>query len=153
MSIPKAGAKVRAADLAGIFQNDTDGWPNYVPTWTQSGTVTATVNYCRYNKVGREVTYQGYLTATGAGTAGNALLVTLPVAANVIFANGSFLFFDASAGQFYAGTALTNSSTTLKFVSAASSITNYLGIAGGGFTLAVAAGDILSWSIKYESTS
>lgn len=45
---------------------------------TQGATPTKTMAYCRYQKIGRMVKYQGYANITSSGTLDTAVLVSLP---------------------------------------------------------------------------
>lgn len=54
-------------------------WTSYTPTLVQSGAVTKTVTYAKYRSFGGVVEVLVYLTVTGAGSAGNAIAVGLPV--------------------------------------------------------------------------
>lgn len=151
MGIPKAGSLGKASNWSTVFPVDTDAYTTYVPTWTQSATVTKTVSRAAYTKVGRNVKGDVVMVATGAGTAANTLLFGLPVPAafggNTVI--GECYLYDTSAGIFYTGPLVINSTTTCKFVITGSTI--YAGAAG--FTAAIAAGDQVSFDFDYEAAS
>lgn len=75
---------VRQVDMypafSATFPVGTGAWTTYVPVWTQTATITATINTARYTQIGRIVFFEVSLTATSAGTAGAFVRVTLPVA-------------------------------------------------------------------------
>src|SRR5881397_1025495 len=111
MAVPLAGAKVKAADLLGIFPGNTDSWTAYTPTLTQGATPSKTVEYAGWMKTGRLVTVALSLamTATTPGTAANAVIIGLPSAAGtpVTFRSlGSAGIFDSSASLWYTGLAV-----------------------------------------------
>jgi hypothetical protein len=90
----------------------------YSPTWTQSAAISGTVNEGRYLRTGPVVEAWVSLTATSAGTAGNSILVGLPVTAsgNATGAPIGEFVWKRSAVNWVTGVALLNSSTTAIFV-------------------------------------
>jgi hypothetical protein len=87
-----AGQVLTAAEL-----NDAGTWQNYTPTWTQSATITKTVNWARYMQFNKLVCAQIKMTASSAGTANNKILVGLPVnASSNNYLMGSYTYFDES---------------------------------------------------------
>lgn len=141
-----------AADLNAAFAATGPGaWTSWTPTWTQSATITKTVSNAGYQKDQRNVTAEFYLIATGAGTANNPLIISLPVtAAFGAGAAGSGYFFDASASTFYTVIFDKVSTTTAKMIYSG---TAYLGQTGGGFAAAIAASDVLTGVLNYQSAS
>jgi hypothetical protein len=155
-----------------IYETDTDllyiynggwvrfgssaGWTSYTPTLTQSGAVTKTVTYAKYEKVGRMVTCDVRLDVTGTGTGNNAISITLPFTAS---ANGLWVgqgvVYDASVTTIYPGlVALT--STTVAALTDAAAITTvnlFLGQTGTSMTAALASGDALAMGFTYEATT
>lgn len=73
-------------------------WTAYTPTVTQSATITKSVTYGFYMRVGRTIHGVFFLTASSAGTAGNNVQVGLPVAAyssspsNLVIGTGQFTY-------------------------------------------------------------
>jgi len=133
-------------------------WTAYTPTLTQSATVTKTVSYAKYIKVGRMVTVSGVLAVTGSGTASNQVLIGLPVTAVSAVGPlgipivGSGYIHDTSATAYYGGLATLTSTTTMALIPTASTTpVNYLGVTG--FTAALAAGDTVAYSATYETAS
>lgn len=152
MSIPLAGQKVKAADLAAIFPVNTDAWTSYTPTWTQSATITKTVARAAYMKIGRLVVVNGILVATSAGVANNPIIVTLPFAPVGSGPVGSS-FLNDTGTAFYSGNVyITGTGSNVQFMNGGSS-TAFWGQTGGGFTAAIASGDVLYWTATYEATS
>lgn len=151
MSIPLAGAKVKAADLAAIFPVNTDAWTAYTPTLTQSVTVTKTVEYADYTKVGRLMVVQFSLAVTGAGTAANAIVIGMPSGFDTLNFRGigSGGVFDASAGLWYTGMIQRAGVGTMNI-----QLSGVGGAAGaGGMTAALASGDVVTGTAIFEATS
>lgn len=151
MALPLAGAKVLAADLATIFPVGADDWPALTPTLTQSVAVSKTVEYAAYSRIGDLVLYQFSLAVTSAGTAAQPIRVSLPPYNLVAYRalGGQFAVFDASAGLWYIGA---------PFFATASTIQGQGSGAGAPFgqslmTAALAAGDVVSGSIWYYTSS
>jgi hypothetical protein len=151
MSLPLAGARILAADLATVFPVGVDAWQSFTPSVTQSNAVSVTVNQAMYMKIGRLVVANYYLTCTGTGTAGQRVIIGLPVASATagLAACGSGMIFDASATAFWSGTAIVDTATTFRF--SGYNVGNYLGTAG--FTAALASGDIISAFVSYQADS
>lgn len=81
-------------------------WTSYTPTLTQNVTVTKTVNYAKFTRMGRTIHVTCFLTVTGAGTAANQVLITLPVASTgTIIRVGIGQIYDVSANTMYGGIA------------------------------------------------
>lgn len=150
MPLPLAGSILTATDLSNMFPTNIDAWATYTPTWTQSATISKTVNRASYMKIGRAVLLNVMMTATSAGTANNVVGVTLPVNATGQ-GHGSFWFNDAGTA-IYSGTVRPISATQVAFWIGGSS-TGALGQTGGGFTSAIASGDVIEFTCVYEGTS
>lgn len=136
-----------AADVPG-------DWTLYTPTLTQSATVTKTVTYAKYMKIGRKVTVIVALAVTGAGTAANDVAIGLPVTG--VFPDFLMLgvgeVFDTSAGGLYKGfVEIQGGGTTVKLLTAHATTLGALG--GTTFTAALASGDVVRFSATYESVS
>lgn len=142
-------------NLNAIVPNGPGAWTAYTPTLTQSGSVSKTVTYARYMKIGRAVFVQVFLTLTGSGTAANGVTISLPFTAVNGGANpqecGTGFIFDTSAGAGYPGQAIIHPTTSTVAFRAASNPVQILGVAG--FTAALASGDTVSMSVFYEATS
>jgi hypothetical protein len=152
LTIPKAGAKVRASDWLSAFPTDTDGPTPWTPVVVQGATPTLTVEYAGFFKVGRHVTAPFSLAITGTGTAANAVTVTFPAAAGTLvsFRNvGQGNIFDASASTWYTASLIWASATTFKLQ--ANAQTSVLGVSL--FTAALAAGDIVTGVLDFYTSS
>lgn len=128
---------------------------SWTPTITQSGSVTCTVNRAAYQRIGRWVTCQMYLTITGTGTGSNAIIIGgLPVtalAAQLTMA-GSGILFDTSGSIYYPWIPVGESSTTAGLWSTVNSGGNTrLGTIA--FTDALASGDVISGVFAYEAAA
>jgi hypothetical protein len=84
---------------------DVGVWTSYTPTVTQAATVAITVNHSQYTRIGRTIVWAFELAVTGAGTAGNAVVVTTPVTTvgtgGSRFGLGVAQILDASASTRY----------------------------------------------------
>lgn len=145
MAVPLAGGIIRASDAV-------TAWTAYTPTLTQSATVTKTVSVARYTRIGNLVTVGISLTVTGAGTASNGVVVGLPLTALAGTCFGAGYIFDTSASLFYAGIAYPTSTTTFGLlIGSGTGVGNVAGAPSGGFTAALAAGDLISFNLSYEA--
>lgn len=128
---------------------------SWSPSIVQGATPTLTVSRATYHRQGRRISGDAYVTLTGAGTAGNIVTITVPVAMATASANtivGTGWIFDQSLGVFHYGILMRSSSTTVNFlIPAQASAATYLGTAG--FTAAFAASDVVSIQFDYESAS
>lgn len=106
-----SGQVLTAAEL-----NGAGAWSSYTPTFTQSATITKTVNWARYTQLGKWVQGSIKMTASSAGTATNKVLVGLPVNASADnFILGQYLY-KFSGGEIYWGMeCLYESATTMAF--------------------------------------
>ena len=87
-----AGQILTAAEL-----NSAGTWNDYTPTFTQSATITKTVNWARYTQLNKWVQVSVKLTATSGGTSANAIKIGLPVNASTNnYVMGTAIFVDDS---------------------------------------------------------
>ena len=153
-----AGQVLTAAEL-----NTAGAWQDYTPSWTQSATISKTVNWARYTQIGKWVQGSVKMTATSAGTANNKVLVGLPVSASSNnFVVGSMVVYDnGTKYQFgYNIPALFESSTTMSFgmyftdsTGTAATIDIRFGQNSVSSTgLVVASGDIFYIQFSYEAS-
>ena len=120
----------------------------FTPTLTQSATVTKTTAWAAYQRIGRWIHGTVTLTVTGSGTASNAVVVGLPVAAaNSQFAIGQGSITNASPAEVHGGILNLTAATTANFVSTNGSA-GALG-AVAPFTEGLAAGDTVTYSFGY----
>jgi hypothetical protein len=148
------GAALTESDINLYLGGEGGAWTTWTPTLTQSGAVTATITHAVYGRWGRLIIVNLRLAVTGAGTAANAVTVSLPVtAARVNMVVGTGGVFDQSAGLSYSGNIFLPSTTTMDFRQHGSGTAtdNRLGVAG--FTAALAAGDGVEGFFMYEAAS
>lgn len=151
LRIPQDGAALltRATalgDAAGalVTKGFVDGWSDWAPVLRQGSVVAAAVTRARFNRVGRTVTAYGTLAVSGAGIAGQAITVDLPVAPVAANAGGgSFSHFDVGVAV-WAGAA-TVTASGLSFFANGANVAH--GIAQG----TLSAGDSLSFTVTYET--
>jgi hypothetical protein len=139
-----ANTVLTAAELNGIGE----AWTSYTPTVTQSATITKTINFAKYARVNKLVIVQVMVTATSAGTAGNAITLSLPIAsvnANTFAIMGAGMVYDLSASTAYLGMPVIDGGV-IKFWNNASA-GNFLGATP---SFAIANGDFLSFTIAIE---
>lgn len=140
-----AGAVVDARTLITPPSAISDALTLFTPIWSQTATITKTIGYSRWSRVGRWAIWNFQLTATSAGTAGAGVILSLPVAAAVAAGvQGSFHYLDLGTTH-YAGEIVTASTTGIAFQPAGAG--SLLGPQGG---MAVASGDILEGHCIYE---
>jgi hypothetical protein len=147
ISTVTSGTRPAGTEGQFIYETDTDlvyvynggwvqfggvgAWTSYTPTLTQSATVTKTVNYAKYFKIGRMCQVTVSLTVTGAGTATNAITIGLPLAAATAIGFGGGYFYDGSGNALYPGisTVLTTTTAVLVDASAATPAAAWMSIA------------------------
>lgn len=144
-----AGQVLTAAEL-----NSAGTWQNYTPTWTQSATITKTVNWARYTQLNKLVIGSIKMTATGAGTANNIIKIGLPVNASTNNGvMGQLIINDSGSGA--TRTAFFDSASTMKFFVNNTSFlftTEIWGLTGGGSLGAtIASGDEVYVQFMYEA--
>lgn len=147
------GAWVTVWTSASGVLAPTGAWTDYTPTLTQSATVTKTVSYARYRKVGRKVDVAMLLSVTGTGTAGQEIVVGLPPFTPVQTNNqsaGVGDVFDSSAVLDYFAVVAIGSSTFKLFPTSVNGVT---ALGGAAFTAALANGDAIRATFSYESTT
>jgi hypothetical protein len=127
---------------------------SWTPTVTQSGPVTVTVTYARYQRIGRKVKCWFKLDVTGSGTAANAVIIGgLPfTAASSGFVVGAGEINDVSVPSRFGALLFLGSTTTIEFHSVGSTANdNRLGVTS--FTAGLASGDIVDGCFEYEAAS
>ncbi len=157
-----------------IYETDTDRYYAYTgsawteilklgalntwtPTLTQSGAVTKTVVTASYMRQGRMLSCFVYLQVTGAGSANNAVTVSLPVTmeATVTAIGGSGYIVDASSGSpMNPGVVRAASTTTAALLDSTQAAGNVnLGQTGSSFSAALANTDVVSMTFSYLAAS
>jgi hypothetical protein len=126
---------------------------SWTPAVTQSGSVTVTNTYSRYQRIGRRVSGWFDLAVTGSGTGGNAVTISLPVTAAV--ANdtmvGRLRIFDAGAAASYKGDLVLSSTSVFAAISDGNGTNALLGV--GSFTAALASPDTIKGFFDYEAAA
>jgi hypothetical protein len=155
LTAAQLNAELRDALLAAFpLAGGVGVWTSFTPTITQSGAVTKTVTYARYFRIGRLIIAQAKLDLTGAGTAANDVTIsTLPATAafGTTMEIGTGVIYDASATLAYKATVMLVSTTQIRFRPANTTTSGTLG--SDTFTAALASGDVISFSIMYESAT
>jgi hypothetical protein len=172
-TIPQVTSATRPTGVQGqlIYETDTgylqiysgsgwvrfgshSGWTSYTPTLTQSATVTKTVSYAKYEKIGRQVTVIVQLAITGSGTANNPVQVGLPFTAGTAAFYGSGYITDTSAVTNYPMIAVPASTTAVQFIDSTAGTGGVLmGQTGAAFSAALAVGDGVNFGVTYEAAS
>lgn len=139
--------------LSGTEVTSGGAWTTYAPLVVQGGAVAATVSLARYLRAGKAVHAYCLLGVTAAGTAANAILVTvpagLPTLSASLFIEGNFVVFDASAGTFYSGPVSPSTTSLLGGVPPGTG--GFIGAVG--MTAALASGDIIYYAVCYETSA
>jgi len=140
-----SGAVLPAATLQSIGAATV----NYTPTFTQSVNISKTVNFARYWQFQKLVVVQFSLTATSNGTAGNAIVVGLPLTASG-FANLGMgvVGFAGGAGHYgnKIGTCYGNNSSSIAFLMQ-DGVSNLFGI---NPSFQILSGDTITATFMYE---
>lgn len=125
------------------------------PVITQPGTITRTVTSSEYTKIGRNVKGQMVLSVTGAGTANNAITVSMPFTARYGASNAmgtGYLYY--AAGNTRVGfLVIAATTTTFRFSQTADTVNPLLGQTGSSFAIGLAAGDAIVFNYDYEAAS
>ena len=144
-----------AADINTYLMGEGGAWTTWTPTVTQSGSVTVTNSRSRFARYGRTIHFTTFLTVTGSGTGANVIRISLPVtaAAGSEPAAGVGYVFDASVGggTYYPGATFIATTTTFELYGTVG--TQPILGAGGGFTAALAVGDVIRASGTYEAAA
>ena len=120
-------------------------WVDYTPTLTQGVTVTKTVVQARYCQLQKTVIGQMVLNVTSAGTAGNFVLVGVPLTARAT--NGMSVFgyiYDANTNLIYNVTGYMYTTTTMAFFYQTGSAF------GVSPAVTLASGDQIALNFSYE---
>jgi hypothetical protein len=147
-----ATTPVTAADDQGDYV-PLGAWTTFTPTLVQSGTVTKTVTYARFVRLGRTIFAQVDLSVTGSGTGANQVVIGLPVsAASGTLMVGTGLIYDSSATLVYNAIAEVMAGGAGVALRPTTSTTNAnLGVTA--FTAALASGDIVRYGVTYEAAT
>jgi hypothetical protein len=134
-------------NLNALYGTDS----TYTPTLTQSATISKTVNEARYIQTGRIVEVWVVLSPTSSGTASNALILGLPVAASGHLSSAlvgdGYIYDGSGANVTYHGHWRLTSTTTVNFTSHGSApATGAFGISPA---VTIASGDAILAHLRY----
>lgn len=134
---------VQISSVAGIYID-------YTPTLAQNGARTTSAMTARYVQIGKRVHAWGQCTCSNAGTAGNAVTVTLPVtpATGQVFV-GVGAVKDTGTSFYNALAVITGS--VIGFFSTVQPVATAENFIGATPSFALASGDIIYWNITYEA--
>lgn len=154
-----ASGEVLTASNTNTYLSHTGGAFNtWVPVVTQAAsTPSLTIGAARYHRAGRLITFQAIITVTSAGTAGAAVIITLPVTGAATTATamlGNGVVIDVSAATDYSGPLLADTTTTCAIgLGGTSAGGNNLRLGQVGFTAALANGDFIKIGGQYEAAA
>lgn len=125
-------------------------WTAWNPTITQSGSVSVTVGYARYMKIQNMVITQVLVECTGAGTAGNAIVIgNAPAAIQPTNLSGTFSVIGTgiieNGGTRYEGSLFANAAQDWRILASGNT-----GSIGATPSFALASGDEISFVAMYE---
>jgi hypothetical protein len=148
-----AGQVLTAAEL-----NAAGTWQDYTPTWTQSATITKTVNFARYTQFNKLVCVQLKMTASSAGTADNVIKVGLPVNAssnNFLMGNAFFVDDSVSGDPMSYTAAIYDTTSTVKFFTPTTGLTQqsswFTGLTASSQSWTIGSGDFWYMQLTYEA--
>lgn len=129
---------------------------SWTPAVVQSGAVTTTNSRSVYQRFGRRILAEFYVTCTGTGTGSNTITVSLPVtAASTAGAIGSGHLRDNSTGFNCPFIAKLASTTTLSLLDSSqggvADANAYLGLASSSFAAALTTDDYIMGQISYDA--
>ena len=130
-------------------------WTSWTPVVTQGVNVTVTNTRSRLTRDGGIIHVSGFVTVTGAGTAGNTITVSLPVAAasGLVVPIGVGNLGDNSFGN-HPFVANIDTTTTMQLQSTAESTGGTLPLLGSAvFTAGLAVNDTIKFVATYEAAS
>ena len=170
VSTVTSGTRPSGTEGQIIYETDTDllyiynggwvrfgaggAWTSYTPTLVQSSTVTKTVAYAKYEKIGRLVIVNVVLAVTGTGVANNPVNVGLPFTAAAAGIDcGSGDINDTSAGTRYSQIVNLGSTTAVQFFDTTQGFSVASGQTGAAFSAALAPGDVINFNLSYESST
>ena len=147
-----AGVVLTASDINTYLAGEGGAWTTYTPTLSQgaSSNIAKTVNYSKYARYGRMITWTFDVSPTAGGTAGSNVTLTLPVTASSSAGlSGSGRILDTSTSTTYVTEVTPAGTTTVVFYHATGGVNGW----GTAPNLAIASGDNIRGSITYEAAS
>jgi hypothetical protein len=148
-------ATATESDINTYLMHEGGAWTSWTPVVTQSNTPTLSNTRSRYGRAGRFIYGDAIVTLSSAGTAANAVVITVPVQMSSTNNNsviGEGWITDTSAGFNYYGILARNTATTCVFIRRTDGAAA-AALGASGFTAALASGDIITMQFKYEANS
>ena len=146
-SVWPTGSAVTAGMVA------SEAWQDISPTFTQGVALTYTKNYCRYQRIGRTINMQFDITFTSTGTAGNAVLMTLPIPLAVGgYRQIGLADYYISGAKYFCAIGSSASTTVMRFLYLHLTTDAILG-ANAPFSGSVVASTLLTGFLSYEAAS
>ncbi len=148
-----------AADWNTYVRDNFDAtvnWTSYTPTLFQPASIAKTVTYAKYRKFGTTCICVVSLVATGTGTTGNIVAVSMPVGATAAGPTNLLLGGAGSWASFGGGNlenpvvSAISTSTTFKFLSMTAGTTG--SYAGLNPRAAFGGNDVIRFTAEYETT-
>jgi hypothetical protein len=132
----------------------TGAWTDFTPTYVQGVTVTKTINYARWTRLGRTIIAQVSMNATSTGTAGASIEPGVPVAAANAGSRmvGTGQFYDTSSNGGYKALMYLQTTTVLRMAPCHTNSANPLGV-DASWPNAVATGDNVTYEVTYEAAA
>lgn len=133
-------------------------WPTYTPTLTQSAAVAKTVTRAAWTRQGRMISGDFDLAVTATGAANNAITVHLPVPAAAGYSDGAIIgsgyWFDTSAPiTLHGNLGIVSDDRVSFYAGSAANAGNQMGLTSSPNGAAIASGDRLVGSFRYEAAS
>jgi hypothetical protein len=123
-------------------------WTSWTPVLEQGGTVTATINYAKYVKIGDTIIASCNLTATGSGTGNNEIFISgLPVNMTTGISVGSGKIVDTGSKVY---TANVNAVTANKVQFEPWDLASPIGVTPN---FALASSDVITFTVTYEDVT
>lgn len=148
----EADNKIEADDVAAAL-GLLIPYAGYTPTISQNGARTATITLARYRQVGKQVHAYGKAIITNAGTAGNAVTMSLPVNMHasinsIDYTLGTGVVSDSGTIWMPALVVAGISASTVAWTKTNGDAQAYIGVTP---SFAVANTDYVTWNITYEA--
>jgi len=119
---------------------------------SQGATPTKTMTYCRYQKIGRLCTYQGYAQITSSGTLDTAISISLPfTAVQTSLPVGNFYWHYSGTATNWLYPATLSSTTALGGLISTTGLLT--GRSSGSHPNQLLNGHSILWGIVYETTT
>lgn len=142
---------------AWVNTGNLGAWPTWTPTLTQSTAVAKTITRASWTRQGRMISGDFQLAVTAAGTANAAITVHLPVPAAAGYPDGAAIgsgyWLDASSITCHGNLGITTDDRVAFYAGSAANAANPLGLTASPNGAAIASGDLLVGTFRYEAAS